>query len=206
VIFAPAICWCNKKGIDVLIPPAPPGSNYTLENSSEICRQFAIASLANVIKKVSDSHEQPLRYRNIRKDAHLLLLDILGHKGVWTTEWAEELENIINAARKSGILLGANMKNPVSIHPALGFLTNIYDEVYRQIKSDPDVDCLRVRNLIDDVIDLDSDLLIWSLNNDTDNMPQQLSDRYVDVLATAKRLDLLPYGFEKNLTTAKGQK
>ena len=176
MIFAPAICWCNKKGIDVLIPPAPPGSNYTLENSSEICRQFAIASLANVIKKVSDSHEQPLRYRNIRKDAHLLLLDILGHKGVWTTEWAEELENII------------------------------YDEVYRQIKSDPDVDCLRVRNLIDDVIDLDSDLLIWSLNNDTDNMPQQLSDRYVDVLATAKRLDLLPYGFEKNLTSAKGQK
>jgi len=95
------------------------------------------------------------------------------------------------------------MKNAISIHPVLGFLSGIYDEVYRQIKSDPSVDCLRVRNLLDDVVDLDSDILIWSLNNNTDDMPDNLSDRYVDVLETAKRLDFLPAGLERSVDFSK---
>jgi hypothetical protein len=51
---------------------------------------------------------------------------------------------------------------------------------------------LRVRNLLDDLIDLDSDILIWSLDNNSNDMPENLSDRYTDVLETAKRLGLLP--------------
>lgn len=95
------------------------------------------------------------------------------------------------------------MKNAISIHPVLGFLSGIYDEVYRQIKSDPSVDCLRARNLLDDVVDLDSDILIWSLSNNTDDMPDNLSDRYIDVLATAKRLDFLPAGLERSVDFSK---
>ena len=90
--------------------------------------------------------------------------------------------------------------NTISIHPALGFLSGIYDEVFRQIESDPAVDCLRVRNLLDDLIDLDSDILIWSLDNNSNDMPENLSDRYVDVLETAKRLGLLPDGIRQDFT------
>lgn len=87
-----------------MIPPAPRGFNYKPENSNEIARQFAISGLANIIKKVTQAPDVPLRWRNIRSDAHALLMEVISHRGVWTTEWAEDLNNIVEAARNSGIL------------------------------------------------------------------------------------------------------
>ena len=92
------------REVVVLIPPAPRGFKYTPENSKEIARHFAIAGLANIIRKVSNSSTPPLRWRNIRSDAHSLLMDIVSHRGTWTAEWAEDLQNIVSAARKSGVL------------------------------------------------------------------------------------------------------
>jgi hypothetical protein len=89
------------------------------------------------------------------------------------------LEQHSRSCSQLGHLAGAKMKNT---------------------KSDPTVDCLRVRNLLDDLIDLDSDILIWSLDNNSNDMPENLSDRYVDVLETAKRLGLLPDGIRQDFT------
>lgn len=85
--------------------PPPRGLRYNnVEGSVEISRQFAIASLSNIIKKISMHDPQPLRYRNIRKDSHELLVTIIHHKNTWTTEWAEDLEKIVASARRAGVL------------------------------------------------------------------------------------------------------
>ena len=87
-----------------MIPPPPRGFNYKPENSNEIARQFAISGLANIIKKVTQVPDAPLRWRNIRSDARDLLMEVVSHRGVWTTVWAEDLNKIVEAARISGIL------------------------------------------------------------------------------------------------------
>lgn len=85
--------------------PPPRGLRYNnVEGSVEISRQFAIASLSNIIKKINMYDTHPLRYRNIRKDAHELLVTIIHHKNTWTTEWAEDLEKIVASARRAGVL------------------------------------------------------------------------------------------------------
>jgi len=90
---------------------------------------------------------------------------------------------------------------PMLTHPALGFLTGIYDEIYNQIQDDPSLECLRVKNLLDDLVDLDSDILIWSLNSNGSNLPQSMKDRYLDVIDTSKRLGMLPTGLALRLAS-----
>jgi len=86
-------------------------------------------------------------------------------------------------------------------HPALSFLTGIYDEIYNQIQEDPALDCLRVKNLLEDLIDLDADILIWTLNNENQELPETMKDRYLDVIDTSKRLGMLPTGLALRLAS-----
>jgi hypothetical protein len=87
-------------------------------------------------------------------------------------------------------------------HPALGFLTGLYDEIYNQIQDDPALECLRVRNLLDDLVDLDADILIWTLNNEGIDLPETIKDRYLDVIDTSKRLGMLPTGLALRFAAA----
>ena len=93
-----------------MIPPPPKGSVYTSQNSKNMVRQFAIAGLLNILRKIGHlpEHDLPLRVKNIREDANRLLIEIRVHTGTWTTEWAHELTQIIQAARRASILIDSN--------------------------------------------------------------------------------------------------
>ena len=78
------------------------------------------------------------------------------------------------------------------LHPSLGFLSGIYDEIHRQISDDPSLNSPRVKNLLDDLLDLDGDIMSWSLDTDDEDLPEELAKRYREVMTTAKRLDMLP--------------
>ena len=77
-------------------------------------------------------------------------------------------------------------------HPACLHIEAMLHHVENTVKSDPDLDCLRIRNLLQDLLDLDLDVFLWSVDADTKDqeLPEELSTRLSDVVATCKRVGL----------------
>ena len=76
-------------------------------------------------------------------------------------------------------------------HPSLLFLTGLMDSIDDQIKKDPGLMCIRMRNLLDDIIDLDCDLLVHTFHEPNMLLPE-LKHRVTDVIQTARRLGVYP--------------
>jgi len=77
-------------------------------------------------------------------------------------------------------------------HPSLLFLTGLMDSIDDQIKKDPGLMCLRMRNLLDDIVDLDCDLLVHTFHEPNILLPESLKERVTDVIQTARRLGVYP--------------
>ena len=77
-------------------------------------------------------------------------------------------------------------------HPSLLFLTGLMDAIDDQLKKDPGLMCLRMRNLLDDIIDLDCDLLVHTFHEPSMLLPELLKERVSDVIQTARRLGVYP--------------
>ena len=77
-------------------------------------------------------------------------------------------------------------------HPSLLFLMGLMDAIDDQIQKDPGLMCLRMRNLLDDIVDLDCDLLVHTFHEPDMLLPESLKQRVTDVIQTARRLGVYP--------------
>jgi hypothetical protein len=77
-------------------------------------------------------------------------------------------------------------------HPSLLFLTGLMDAIDDQIKKDPALLCARMKNLLDDIVDLDCDLLVHTFHQPNMMLPSELKQRVSDVVQTARRLGVYP--------------
>ena len=77
-------------------------------------------------------------------------------------------------------------------HPSLLFLTGLMDAISDQLKKDPTLLCPRMKNLLDDIVDLDCDLLIHTFHNPHMILPNDLKQRVSDVIMTTRRLGVYP--------------
>ena len=66
------------------------------------------------------------------------------------------------------------------------------DAIDDQVKKDPGLMCLRLRNLLDDIVDLDCDLLMHTFHEPDMLLPSDLKQRVTDVIQTARRLGVYP--------------
>ncbi len=77
-------------------------------------------------------------------------------------------------------------------HPSLLFLAGLMGAIDEQIKQDPALLCPRMKNLMDDIVDLDCDLLIHTFHKPRMILPADLKNRVTDVIQTARRLGVYP--------------
>jgi hypothetical protein len=77
-------------------------------------------------------------------------------------------------------------------HPSILFLTGLMDSIDDQIKKDPGLMSSRMKNLLDDIIDLDCDLLVHTFHEPSMLLPESLKERVADVIQTARRLGVYP--------------
>ena len=77
-------------------------------------------------------------------------------------------------------------------HPACLHIEAMLHHVENAVKTDPDLDCLRIRNLLQDLLDLDLDVFLWSVDVETKDqeLPGEFRLRLSDVVATCKRVGL----------------
>ncbi len=84
-------------------------------------------------------------------------------------------------------------------HPSLLFLTGLIDAIDQQIKKDPALMSLRMKNLLDDIIDLDCDILVHTFHKPTMILPPDLKQRVTDVIQTSRRLGVYPDWLEPKI-------
>ena len=84
-------------------------------------------------------------------------------------------------------------------HPSLLFLTGLMDAISDQLKKDPTLLCPRMKNLLDDIVDLDCDLLIHTFHNPHMILPNDFKQRVTDVIMTARRLGVYPDWLEPKI-------
>ena len=84
-------------------------------------------------------------------------------------------------------------------HPSLLFLTGLMDAIDEQIKKDPGLMCPRMKNLLDDIIDLDCDLLMLTFHKPNILLPADLKQRITDVIMTSRRLGVYPDWLEPKI-------
>lgn len=78
-------------------------------------------------------------------------------------------------------------------HPATLHLEAIMVAVDKSVKQDPDIKSMRLSNLQEDLLELDCDIFIWSLDENFDKpLPEEMQVRLSDVVSTAKRLGVYP--------------
>lgn len=78
-------------------------------------------------------------------------------------------------------------------HPATLHLEAIITSLDALIKQDPGAKSMRLSNLQEDLLELDCDIFIWSLDDNFEEpLPEDMQLRLEDVVATAKRLGVYP--------------
>ena len=78
-------------------------------------------------------------------------------------------------------------------HASTLHLEAIIHSVGIVIQQDPGLKCLRNSNLQEDLLELDCDIFLWSLDgNPDDPLPPEMQIRLENVVATAKRLGVYP--------------
>ena len=84
-------------------------------------------------------------------------------------------------------------------HPSLLFLTGLINAIDDQLKKDPGLMCPRMKNLLDDIIDLDCDLLMHTFHKPNILLPTDLKQRITDVIMTTRRLGVYPDWLEPKI-------
>ncbi len=73
------------------------------------------------------------------------------------------------------------------------------DAIDQQIRKDPALLCPRMKNLLDDIIDLDCDLMIHTFHKPSMILPPDLKQRVTDVIQTSRRLGVYPDWLEPKI-------
>jgi len=77
-------------------------------------------------------------------------------------------------------------------HPSLLFIKGLLNGINMQIKKDPTIMNPRIKNLLDDIIDLDCDILAQTFHKPNILLPSNLKARLTDVIQTSRRLGIYP--------------
>ena len=84
------------------------------------------------------------------------------------------------------------MPTPITDHPSLLFLEALMGHIDEALIQDPTLMCSRIENLLEDIIDLDCDLLLHTVDSPRTLLTDELKTRYNDVMQTCRRLGMYP--------------
>ena len=84
------------------------------------------------------------------------------------------------------------MTSPITDHPSLLFLEALMGHIDEILIQDPTLMCPRIENLLEDIIDLDCDLLLHTVDAPRLPLTDELKARYSNVIQTCRRLGMYP--------------